>query len=82
MPPARTHVHAAVVSWLLSGYGSLKRSKITEWFVLNVSATLFQKKPEWSTSATGDWSWGTVVPGALKCRLMIAMIPLAFRRCT
>jgi hypothetical protein len=35
-PPFRTQFHAAVLSRLLSGYGSLKRSNSPEWLSLNV----------------------------------------------
>src|SRR3954466_663274 len=39
VPPSRTHVQAAVVSWLESGYGSLYRSNRTAGLPLNVAAT-------------------------------------------
>src|SRR5689334_16327860 len=50
VPPFLTHVHAAVVFRLLSGNGSLNRSKTTERLSLKVCATAAQNVGEWSRS--------------------------------
>ena len=46
VPPSRQHVQAASLSWLLSGTGSLKSSRITASLPLNVVATSVQKAGE------------------------------------
>src|SRR6187455_2352710 len=66
--PSRRQSQAAVVSRLSSGYGSLKRSKMTAVFVLKVVATDVQNAGEWSRSAIGTWPVAFWVPGAAQCR--------------
>src|SRR3954464_11033044 len=80
--PSRRQSQAAVVSRLLSGYGSLKRSKMTAGLLLKVLAAEGQKGGGGSRSAIGVGPVAFWVPGAAQCRSRMTMMPAAVSRFT
>src|SRR2546428_8677441 len=82
VPPSRQQRQASGVSELLSGNGSLNRSKITRLLPLKATATWRQNSGVCSRFGIGAWPSAMAVPAALQCRSRMTTSPAPLRRAT
>jgi hypothetical protein len=75
VPPSRRQVQAAVEPLLLSGHGSLNKSKMTAELFLKVFATDVQNAGEWSKSGIGCKPVAMLDPAAFHCKSRIEAMP-------